>query len=608
MHKINDASLHRNNLDRSASPYLLQHVNNPVWWQEWSAGLIRYAAENNIPLFVSVGYSTCHWCHVMASEAFSDEETAKYLNDNFICIKIDREQRPDIDQFMMDYITKQNGSGGWPLNVFLSPSLHPVYALTYAPVYTTRSMYSFLTIAEKVLDYIKKNPEKIVPFTPVEKKPAEMGESSLIRILSDYYDPENGGFGKVQKFPPHSTLLFLLYQLSIDNSPSIKTICTKTLDAIMLKGLNDHLQGGIFRYCVDNEWTIPHFEKMLYDQAMSLWTFSLAYRVTGKESYRFMSEKILKCLDESFEHEGFYIAGHDADTDHREGDTYLWSYNQVTEALTPEEFIRFSEVYYLNESGNFEHRNHLVRKNELPVDDIEEKLLIIRRKRKQPSRDEKILCGMNALAAIALVNAGRFLEKPVLEEKAATLVTNIISSFWNGNTLSHSQYKGVKQDESFLFDGAALLTAITFLFEKDMKWSSLMNEFAAYAGTFAEDGVWLESRSSDFLPVYASWFDHPVPSSVSLAETGLARHSLLTGKDLGNTGYREPFQSDFYNVNAMIHNGLFHVFTSTGFIEWDQLPANSIQVRGVHEQDCFMNICRPLQLSDTTAIILNSPL
>ena len=594
MQKTGYSIYQRNNLERSSSPYLVQHAGNPVWWQEWTGDVVKYAVEVNKPLFVSVGYATCHWCHVMANEAFSDEETAAYLNDTYICIKVDREQRPDIDQFMMDFINRQNGTGGWPLNVFLTPELHPVYALTYAPGRNTPGMHSFISIAQKVYEFYEKNIDKIPEFTGIENRPPVIGENSLVRLLSDYYDPENGGFGSSHKFPPHSTLLFLLYQMSIDESPSIRTICTKTLDTMLLRGLNDHLQGGIFRYCVDTEWTIPHFEKMLYDQAMALWVFSLAFRMTGREGYRRMSEKILECLQESFETDGMYISAHDADTDHHEGLTYLWSYDQLREVLSPEEFSAFSDSYHITSHGNFEGSNHLVRTNEKPLEEIEEKLLRIRRTRKQPSRDDKILCGTNALTAVSMIQAARYLDNPSLEGKASKLVRNIKTRFWKGRSLGHSIYSGILQEQPFLFDAAALLTAVTLLYEEDSGWSAFMDDLADYVRSFREGEKWIESRTIDFPPVYASWFDHPVPSSVSLARFGLARYEVLKGRDLPAMEYRQPFQSDFSNLNAMIHNGLFHIFTSNDFLEWSKLPVNSIQLRGKHEQDCYMGVCSPL--------------
>lgn len=590
-------SLARNNLDKSASPYLLQHTSNPVWWQEWSDDLIRHAIENDIPVLVSIGYSTCHWCHVMADGAFSDEETAQWLNNHFICIKVDREQRPDIDQYMMDFISRQDGRGGWPLNVFLTPELNPVYALTYAPAKSDGSMYSFLSIAEQVYDYIRTNREQIVPFPSAEKEPSVIGENSLTRILSDYYDPENGGFGDGHKFPPHSTMLYLLYQLGIYDSPSIKTIITKTLDSMMMRGLHDHLQGGIFRYCVNTEWTIPHFEKMLYDQAMALWVYSLAYRSTGREDYKRMGEKIIQCLNDSFDMEGLFVSGHDADTEHTEGSVYLWSYDELNELLSADEFSRFSSVYHISEHGNFENLNHLIRKNNSRIDDIEKKLLNARRRRIQPSVDEKILCGTNSLIAISLIQASRYLENPLLLGKAENLVNKIKSTFWDGRTLSHSLFNGFLQRQAFLSDAAAFLSAITLLYEQDEQWESLMDELAMYVQSFREDDKWVESKVTDFPTVYASWFDHPVPSSVSLAEWGITRYSYLTNRHVEPSEFREPFMADFYNIASMLKSGFFHVYTTNEFIPWDLIPINSLQLRGTHEQDCYMGVCRPVEMT-----------
>lgn len=589
----------RNNLDHSSSPYLLQHASNPVWWQEWNEETVKYAAEVNKSILVSVGYSTCHWCHVMAAEAFSDEPTAQFLNENFICIKVDREQRPEIDQYMMEFISRQNGRGGWPLNVFLTSSLRPVYALTYAPARNSSGMSSFISIARKVHDHIKTHGDSIPSFSPEASHPASIAENSLIRILSDYYDPDNGGFGYGQKFPPHSTLLFLLYQLGIEESPSIKTICTKTLDAMMLRGLNDHLQGGVFRYCVDSEWTIPHFEKMLYDQAMSLWVYSLAFRVTGNELYRHMAEKIVTCLDETYVSGELYLSAHDADTDHKEGDTYLWSLSELQSALTSEEFNRLLAAYHVSAHGNFEGRNHLLKKRkDLRLDDIEKKLLEIRNRRKQPAKDEKVLCGLNALVAASMVQASRYMGNTFLFKKAESLVRNISGTFWNGKRLGHSLYNGVLQEQSFLFDSATLLFTLTLLNEDSDSWSSLMDELAHFTESFRQGDRWIESRSSDFQPVYASSFDHPIPSSVSMTEMALARYSLLKGKYPEKKDYRQPFESDFSNLTAMVHNGLFHVITSNEFIPWDNLPVNSLQLRGEHEQDCYMNVCSPLEVHD----------
>jgi uncharacterized protein len=584
----------QNNLGKSSSPYLLQHSGNPIWWQEWSSEILQLAIKENKLLFVSVGYSTCHWCHVMAAEAFSDEETAEYLNENFICIKVDREQRPDIDQFMMRFIMTQNGNGGWPLNVFLTPDQRPVFAITYAPAKQNGRGMSFLDIAKRVKVYFDVKGNDISPFVSDEEEPSAAEESTLVEALKSYYDKDNGGFGTGQKFPPHSTLLFLLYLLSAKEDESIRAICTNTLDSIRLRGLNDHLQGGIFRYCVNREWTIPHFEKMLYDQALTLWCYSLAYKVTGKDENRIMALKIMKCLEECFEEDGLYISAFNADTDHEEGATYLWKQEELKSSLNQEEYKRFLEVYSITEQGNFEGLNHLIRKNDNRIDEIEAKLLSIRKRRPQPSKDEKILCGTNALVAIALIQSGRLLGKPELEDKGSQLIRKLLDIFWNGTSLVHSFYKGRLQKQSFLSDAGAMLTAITLLHEDESSWNEIMTTMSDYTKSFKEGERWIESSAEDFQTIYASRFDHPVPSGVSLAEMGLSRAAILSGKDVRPTEYRQPHQSDFYNVNSLINNGLFHVITSKQRIPWELIPANSIQKRGQPETDCYMDACRVL--------------
>jgi uncharacterized protein YyaL (SSP411 family) len=584
----------RNNLDKSSSPYLLQHVKNPIWWQEWGQAVINHAVSEGKPFFVSVGYSTCHWCHVMASEAFSDIKTADFLNSHFVNIKIDREQRPDIDQFMMDFMNHQTGGGGWPLNVFLTNDLRPVYAMTYAPAESRNSVPSFLSIARKVYDFIQGSLQDIPSFNQETFYPSFSSESDLVETISGFLDKQNGGFGRGQKFPSHSTLLYLLYFQSAEDNTIAREICIKTLDSMMLRGLNDHLQGGIFRYCVDPGWTIPHFEKMLYDQAMALWVYSLAYRVLGESGYRSMAFDIIRCLDESFEKEGFYITAHDADTRHKEGATYLWKYDELEKILTSEEFLLFSQTFEISRAGNFEGRNHLIRKKNLPLTDIEKKLLVVRNSREQPAKDEKIICGINALTAISFIQAGRYLDMPDLVKRADSLVRNLIEKFWDGKTLGHSYYMGNLQRQSFLSDAAAMLTAISMLYEHDNSWGEFMTLMAGFLNTFREGDEWIESGAADFFSIRASMFDHPVPSGLSLSWMGMTRAMILRGGTPATLKYRQPLQADFYNIAAMISNGLFHIFTSKKTIPWNLVPVNSLQMKGEPETDCYKGVCRPV--------------
>ncbi len=540
----------RNNLDKSDSLYLRLHSNNPIWWQEWDQEVLDEARRKDKPIFVSVGYSSCHWCHVMAREAFSDTETAEYLNSHFLSIKVDREERPDIDQFMMKFIVEKTGSGGWPLNVFLTPDLKPILAFTYIPASSKRGD-TLLSIAEKVHSYHESGSTP-PPFDPSTKSPRRVKFHEIAPILTRAYDSENAGFGGPHKFPPHSTLLFMLNNLSVNESSSMEKMTRDTLKAMQFGGLNDHLQGGIFRYCVDSRWKIPHFEKMLYDQAMALWNYSLAYGVFRSEEYRTMAEDIIRCLDESFYCEGLYLNSIDADTDHQEGQTYLWRYEELKEILGEEDLETLSRTYYITPEGNFEGKIHLIRRNANRITDIEEKLLGVRKQRPQPHADRKYLCGINALVIAGLIQSSQHLDAPEHHKQASDVMRRSLDIFWKDGSLAHSMSNDKIQSHNFLFDAAAVLLALTTLSEKEDRWKTQMREVLAYVRSFKEKSGWLEGDSDDFLPVPASWYDHPIPSSISLAHLGITRAQLVLGEKPSYHGYKMPTHSDVYNVAELL--------------------------------------------------------
>ena len=499
----------------------------------------------------------------------------------------------------MHFLQARTGAGGWPLNAFLAPDQRPIFALTYAPARPRDGMPSLREVAEKVLEYYAAHGAEVQPFACAAGEPGPATVDRLPAELLAGFDPLYGGFGPGPKFPPHSTLLYMLYRLGVEKHPGLEDACRRTLDAIRRGGLHDHLQGGIFRYCVDREWVIPHFEKMLYDQAMALWCFALARRVLGDEAHETMAAGVVRCLEETFALDGLFATAFDADTEHHEGLTYVWRYGEIRAALTGEEFADFNRSYVLPEKGNFAGAIHLARRDDRPLGEIEKKLLALRRRRPQPERDEKILCGTNALAACALVQAARLLDRPEWERRAAAVVRRLLEIFWDGSTLSHCLAGGTVQKQAFLGDAAALLLAVTMLRESDDGWQDPMNALAGYAASFRSEGRWIESDLADFQAVPASGFDHPAPSSVSLAEMGLARAAVLGGgAPEGGTPerleYRQPHQSDFFNVAAMFTQGLFHQVHSQNGVAWPRLPANAIQVRDGTEMDCYNGQCRPL--------------
>ena len=426
----NESQFSCNRLKDASSPYLLQHRDQPVHWQEWNAEVLATARRANRLILVSIGYSTCHWCHVMAAGAFSDPETAAYLNHHFVCIKVDREQRPDLDEYFMDFVTRTTGRGGWPLNVILSPEGHPFFGATYFPPSAEKGMPSFIQVLERVDAWYAENGTKVKAFTMVSPpRPSTRidADALALRILGSF-DEEWGGFGQGMKFPPHNTLLLLLHFHAHTKSDAAAEMVLRTLDAMARGGLHDHLQGGFYRYAVDREWEIPHFEKMLYDQAMHLWVYGLAAAQFHRPEDRRVVDKLVCSLEETFsDGDGLFFSAHDADTDHVEGATYVWGETDLRRVLNQKEYQCFTAAYTVSEEGNFEGKNHLLLRpgitRDASLDAVEEKLLAERRLRTQPFTDRKVVTSWNALVGVALAMAGRGLEKPEWSERAVGVLT-----------------------------------------------------------------------------------------------------------------------------------------------------------------------------------------
>ncbi len=590
----------RNNLNRAMSPYLRQHADNPIWWQEWSQEVLDYARKENKLIFVSVGYSTCHWCHVMASESFQDPEVALFLNNHFVSIKVDREQRPDIDQYLMAFIASTGRHGGWPLNCFLTPDLKPFFALTYVPIKARYGMPGFLAILKEVQNQYSRFSGQVQPFSLQADQAGTAGDPDFVSGLRDAFDDVFGGFGGGPKFPSHSTLLFMLYYYAYSKDEDLKAMLEKTLDRMLRGGLHDHLQGGFFRYCVDRAWTIPHFEKMLYDQGMLMWVYSLAYQVLRKDAYRRAVEKSFQCLQETFaeEGQGLYYSAHDADSGHEEGSAYLWSQEELARVLLPEEYNQFKEVYRVSQEGNFSGLNHLVRDRDSSLDRIEKKLLSVRRKRRQPFVDRKIITSWNCLAGVGLLHAYRHVGVPGALERAEALAQGLLRRHYVDGVLAHSSFEGVAPKQAFLQDHAALLLLLTYLNEDTGRFGPEMEEFSRKIRVFWQMRGWIEAFSDDFFPIFAESFDHPVPSSISLAEFALLRAEILLGREYSPLPYRNPLDNDFYNVAGMLANGLFHIVEAPGMIPWNRLPVNSLQKKGGAEvRDCFNGMCRELVIA-----------
>ncbi|MBS3117313.1 thioredoxin domain-containing protein [Candidatus Woesearchaeota archaeon] len=577
----------RNNLDKATSPYLLQHKDNPIYWQEWSYETTEYAEEQSKPLFVSVGYATCHWCHVMAHEAFEDKGVAAFLNENFVSIKVDREQRPDIDQYLMSFLVQSQGGGGWPLNVILTPDLKPFFAATYIPLHPSHGFPGFLSVLESAKDHYSKNKENISEYHLPRPQSNKVDEDKIINSFLEHFDSEYGGFGYGLKFPPHNSLLFLIFFYEKTKDKRIGSILEKTLDRIAFRGLCDYLQGGFYRYCVDREWQIPHFEKMLYDQAMLLWAYSSAYKVFKNDSYKTVAEGIISCLIETFESDGLFYSAHDADTDHEEGKTYLWSKEELENVLGSDGFSDFSRVYSLY---LFEGRYHLLKKQNKFLPEIEEKLLLERKKREQPFVDRKIVTSWNCLAGIGLIHAFRFLGDKTFLFRAQKVFIELSKKHFIGGVVFHSSLDGEVQQNEFLEDVASLLLFATYIYEETGEHLETIRLLFSRMQKFYDNCLY-EGFSKDFIRVPAKDFDHPTPSSVSLFELASVRTKIILGEEYDKGDYLQPLEHDFYNLATAVRNGEFHIIHTPSKIQWDKLSINSIQIRDSGFQDCFDGKC-----------------
>lgn len=414
-----------NKLIYEKSPYLLQHAYNPINWYPWGDEAFNKAKSEDKPIFLSIGYSTCHWCHVMEQESFNDLEVSKILNDHFISIKVDREERPDIDHIYMEFCQAINGNGGWPLTIIMTPNQKPFFAATYIPK-KRRGRYvgliellfyihnewihnkqEIINSADSITNTIKSHLEDSEPIGVLSENISHIAVKELV----NQFDPLYGGFGTAPKFPTPHKLLFLLRYYILNNNKEALNMVEKTLIQMYKGGIFDHIGYGFSRYSTDEKWLIPHFEKMMYDNALLGITYLEAFLATSNKLYKDILEKILLfSISEMYApNQGFYTAI-DADSEHEEGKYYLWSYNELLEILTSDEFNYLSKYYNVTMNGNFENKNifNLLHHDTLLLEgetlkEIRNKLLIHRGKRVPPLKDDKILTSINGMM-IALLS------------------------------------------------------------------------------------------------------------------------------------------------------------------------------------------------------------
>jgi uncharacterized protein len=517
-----------NRLANETSPYLLQHADNPVDWYPWGEEALTRARDEDRPILLSIGYAACHWCHVMEHESFEDDGTAALMNEHFVCIKVDREERPDLDSVYMDAVVSLTGQGGWPMTVFLTPAGEPFFGGTYFPPEPRHGLPSFRQLLTAVADAWRERREEIErdagAITRQLQRAAEPSNEPLastlladaVRGLRRTFDPVWGGFGNAPKFPPASALEFLLRRNELE-------MVTKTLDSMALGGMYDLVGGGFHRYSVDREWLIPHFEKMLYDNALLLPAYLHAWVVTGSPRYREVVEQTADyMLRELRLPEGGFASAQDADTDGVEGLTYTWT----------EEDDVLRELLQPFEHGRFVLRGEL-------DDETRSRLLAERQQRPQPLRDDKAVAAWNGLAVAALAEAGRRLERDdfiaAARECAEFLLgplsteTGGLRRTWRAGQARHA---GVLDDYADVANGLYELHVAT----GELRWLEESRRLALLAvELFADDergaffltpahGEQLVSRKKDF-------DDHPTPSGNSMLAYVLLRLARLWGDD-----------------------------------------------------------------------------
>jgi uncharacterized protein YyaL (SSP411 family) len=538
-----------NKLGRSTSPYLRQHAGNPVAWREWSGEAFREARERDVPVFLSVGYSACHWCHVMAHESFEDEGTAAYLNEHFVCVKVDREERPDVDAIYMAATVAMTGHGGWPMSVFLTPDAEPFFCGTYFPAEPRGGMASFRQVLESLVDAWRSKRDQIdgIGRRVVEQLGAQQvqqgGAIDLHRaaaLLKVDFDPVDAGFGSAPKFPPSMVLDFLLRHHRRTGSEDALAMVAATCERMARGGMYDQLAGGFARYSVDGQWIVPHFEKMLYDNALLLDVYTHWWTVSQNPLAKRIAEETADfLLAELRTDEGGFASALDADTEGEEGKYYVWTPEQLSEALAEDDAKWVVDL--CDVTGTFEAGSSVLQLRQDPDDPerwqlIRASLLSVRRDRTYPGRDDKVVAAWNGLAITALARAGVILDKPEYVEAAQAAARLVRDVHIDATGRLHRTSRdgvvgtahGVLEDYAAYAQACLTLLGVTGNIEWFETAQSLLDrtleQFVADGSYFdtagdAEELVW---RPQDLT-------DNASPSGVSLAAEAFTTLASLTG-------------------------------------------------------------------------------
>ena len=547
-----------NRLSASLSPYLLQHAANPVDWYPWSDEALDRARREQKPIFLSIGYSACHWCHVMERESFTDETIAAALNRAFVCIKVDREERPDLDRVYMKAVQLMTGRGGWPLSAFLTPDLEPFYGGTYFPPEDRHGLPGFLRVVTEIARLWQEDRQRLLSGAKemLRHLRAETGgtggalDREPIRLalaeLDQEFDEEHGGFGGAPKFPPAGAIELLLREHARTGNDRLLHMARRTLDAMARGGIRDHLGGGFHRYAVDDQWLVPHFEKMLYDNALLARLYLDGWLATSEPRFRQVAAEILDfVLREMTDPGGGFHSAFDADSEGVEGKYYVWSRQEIQRLLPPEDADAFLAAYGVTPAGNFEGRSilHLPGPSAPAPDDARlaacrARLLAARAARVPPARDDKVLTDWNALMVSALVRGYLVLDNPRYRAAAERAAAFLLDTMHASGPLLRVCRHGQARTPGFLDDYAYLADALLDLFAAtgNPRWfqaaRTLAGEMLAAFGD-PDGGGFFHSRAGDphLLVRERCFLDEARPSPNAIAARVLLRLSRLLEED-----------------------------------------------------------------------------
>ena len=557
-----------NRLINETSPYLLQHAHNPVDWYAWGEEALRRAQEEDKPILLSIGYSACHWCHVMERESFENQEIAGIMNEHFISIKVDREERPDLDTVYMSAVQALTGSGGWPMTVFLTPDGKPFYGGTYFPPVDSRGMPGFPRVLLGMAEAYRTRRGDVVQATQQlvsQLQQTFQASRSLdpltpdilheaYQILGQGFDYQNGGFGSAPKFPQPMTYEFILHYYNLTKSPRALEMVESTIEKMALGGIYDQIGGGFHRYSTDAYWLVPHFEKMLYDNALLSSLYLHTYQATGYPLYRRIAEETLDyVLREMTDPSGGFYSTQDADSEGEEGKFFLWTAEEIEAILGSEEGPLVAGYLGVTEAGNFEGSNilHIPQGIEsvaaevgVSIEELEgvvrrgrTSLLEARERRVHPARDEKILAAWNGLMIRSFAEAASILHREDYENAALASASFLLDKLRSGGRLlrtykdGRASLKGYLEDYAFLADGLLALYEATF----DPRWlveaRSMVDNMIDLFWDDGQDAFYDTGTDHEALVVRPrDLFDNATPCGSSVATDVLLHLSVLTGE------------------------------------------------------------------------------